>query len=218
LHDFKTAGYNLPESIIDEEIQDRIRARFGDRITLAKTLQAQGITTETFRQQVREQFIISVLRQKNISSAIIISPHKIEVYYVKHRDEFKVEDQVKLRLIVLNRASPDDVVPTRKRAQEILAKLEEGVPFVEMATAYSEGSQRNQGGDWGWVEKFNVDGTPVLRKELFDVAFALKPGQRSSWKTNVPLIPKPSAKCAMKLRKTLRCRNKPAYRRSGLTA
>jgi parvulin-like peptidyl-prolyl isomerase len=42
-----------------------------------------------------------------------------------------------------------------------------------MASVYSQGSQRNQGGDWGWVEK------SVLRKELADLAFSLKPGQRS---------------------------------------
>ncbi|MBI3851695.1 MAG: peptidylprolyl isomerase [Verrucomicrobia bacterium] len=179
LHDFKTAGYNLPESIIDEEIQDRIRKRYGDRMTLTKTLQAEGITSETFRQRVREQFIIEALRAKNISSAIIISPHKIETYYVQHKDDFKVEDQVKLRMIVLNRASSDDAGATKKLAQEILAKIEEGASFAEMATIHSEGSQAKQGGDWGWVEKFNKDGSPVLRKELFDVAFALKAGQRS---------------------------------------
>ncbi len=173
LHDFKTAGYNLPESIIDDEIQDRIRARYGDRMTLTKTLQAQGITYETFRQQVREQFIISVLRSKNISSAVIISPHKIETHYVQHQDDFKVEDQVKLRMIVLNRASSDDAGTTKKLAQEILAKIEEGASFAEMATIHSEGSQSKQGGDWGWVER------SVLRKEIADVAFQLKAGQRS---------------------------------------
>jgi len=42
-----------------------------------------------------------------------------------------------------------------------------------MASVYSQGSQRSQGGDWGWVER------SVLRKELAEVAFALKPGQVS---------------------------------------
>ena len=42
-----------------------------------------------------------------------------------------------------------------------------------MASVYSQGSQRSQGGDWGWVER------SVLRKELADTAFALKPGQVS---------------------------------------
>ena len=42
-----------------------------------------------------------------------------------------------------------------------------------MATIYSQGSKHNEGGDWGWVER------RVLRKELAEPAFALKPGELS---------------------------------------
>ncbi|HWH71021.1 MAG TPA: peptidylprolyl isomerase [Candidatus Sulfotelmatobacter sp.] len=173
LHEFKTAGYTLPESVIDDVVQERIRSRFGDRVTLTKTLQAQGMTYEKFREQVREQFIVEALRSKNISSEIIISPHKVEAYYLAHRDGFKVEEEVKLRMIVLNKGSETNAPTVRKLADEILCKLKEGAAFAEMATIYSQGSQRNQGGDWGWVEK------SVLRKELADVAFGLKPGELS---------------------------------------
>ena len=53
------------------------------------------------------------------------------------------------------------------------SEIKGGATFQEMATVNSEGSQRSQGGDWGWVER------SVLRKELADAAFALKPGQVS---------------------------------------
>jgi hypothetical protein len=33
LHEFKTAGYQFPESIIEDNIQDRIRERYRDRVT-----------------------------------------------------------------------------------------------------------------------------------------------------------------------------------------
>jgi len=173
MHEFDTAGYSLPESIIDEALQERIRARYGDRVTLTRTLQAEGITYEQFRKQFRENFIIEQMRYKNISSEIIISPHKIETYYVDHKSGFKVEDQVKLRMIVLNKPVGSDAAQTRKLAEEILAKINEGASFEEMASVYSQGSQRSQGGDWGWVEK------SVLRKELADEAFTLKPGGKS---------------------------------------
>ena len=42
LHDFDAEGYRLPDAAVDELVQARIRERFGDRITLMKTLQAQG--------------------------------------------------------------------------------------------------------------------------------------------------------------------------------
>src|SRR6266403_1797231 len=173
IHDFKTAGYNLPESILDEAVQERIRSRYGDRVTLAKTLQAEGMTIEKFKEQIRDQIIVQALREKNISSEIIISPHKIETYYQAHHDGYKVEDQVKLRMIVLNKAPESAVPPAKQLAEEILAKIAEGASFADMAKVYSQGSQRKEGGDWGWVEK------SVLRKELAEVAFALKPGEHS---------------------------------------
>lgn len=173
LHDFKAAGYNLPEPIIEDAVQERIHARFGDRAKLTKTLQAQGLTYEKFRQQVRDQIIIEALRGKNISSEIIVSPHKIESHYLANTNNFKVEEQVKLRMIVLNNTSESEAPRVRRRAEEILAKIKEGATFTEMAAVNSEGAQRSVGGDWGWIDR------SVLRKELSDVAFTLKAGEMS---------------------------------------
>ncbi len=170
LHEFKTAGYILPESVIEYSINDRIREQFGDRLKLTKSLQAQGITYETYRQQIRELFIVDAMRRKNINSGIIISPYKIEHYYEIHQDEFKMEDQVKLRMIFLDKSKHE---AGDKLAKEINTKLDEGVSFAEMATVYSDESQASQGGDRGWVER------KKLRPELDAVAFSLKAGQRS---------------------------------------
>ena len=171
LREFATAGYNLPESVIDDYVQQRIRSRYGNRATLTKTLQAEGITFERFRQQIRDQFIVEQMRLKNVSEATMISPHKIELYYLSHTNDFKVEEQVKLRMIILNKASGAE--QARKLAEEIQAKLAEGASFAEMASLYSQDARRNQGGSWDWVER------SVLRKDLAEVAFSLKTGQRS---------------------------------------
>lgn len=171
VRDFKTAGYNLPETFVDEAIQDRIRREYGDRMTLVKTLQAEGMTLEKLRQQIREQIITRALVEKNISSELIISPHKIEVYYKEHQDDFKLEDQVKLRMIVLDGSASATADGRKKLAQEILAKIRQGAAFSEMASVYSTGSQRSQGGDWGWAKRGE------LFKGLSEIAFALQPGK-----------------------------------------
>jgi len=169
LKSFETDGYKLPDSVVDEMVQERIRDRFGDRITFMKTLQAQGMTVEQFRKQVREQYIEAALRNQNVQREIFISPYKIENYYRANPDEFRVEDQIHLRMIVLTKAGPDDT-NVLKLVREIQSKIKDGTPFAEMASVYSQGSQQHQGGDWGWVQR------SVLRKELADVAFNLKPG------------------------------------------
>ncbi|MGD0351047.1 MAG: peptidylprolyl isomerase [Verrucomicrobiota bacterium] len=172
LHEFETKYNKLPDSVVDELVQDRLREQFGDRVTAMKSLQAQGMTYEQYRQNVRDQYIESALRHQNVSREITISPYRVETYYLAHQDDFKVEDEIKLRMIVLNKTADDDT-NTPALAREILAKIKEGATFPEIASVYSQGSQRSQGGDWGWVER------SVLRQELAEVAFALKPGQVS---------------------------------------
>jgi peptidyl-prolyl cis-trans isomerase SurA len=172
LHDFDVEGYKLPDSYLDQLVQDRIRERYGDRVTFMKTLQAQGVTYEQFRKDVRDQYIISAMRSKNVSQEIVISPYKIENYYLAHKDDFKLGDQVKLRMIVLNKSSSDDQSPHRM-AGEILTQINQGASFAQMASVYSQGSQRSEGGDWGWIDR------TVLRQQLADIAFSLKPGQMS---------------------------------------
>lgn len=173
LQEFKGSGFSLPENIVEEGVQERVHQRFGDRATLTKTLQAEHMTYEAFRQQVKEQIIIDAMRGKYVSSGVIISPRKIETYYGAHQDEFKQEDQIKLRMIVLDSAAAATPEARKKLGEEILSKIKEGATFSEMAAIYSTGSQRNQGGDWGWVQR------SVLRQELAETAFSLKPGQQS---------------------------------------
>ena len=54
-----------------------------------------------------------------------------------------------------------------------LAKLAGGAKFAEMASVYSEGSQKRDGGDLGWVNR------SVLRKEFAEATAKLQPGQRT---------------------------------------
>lgn len=172
LHSFDTEGYKLPDGVVDQLVQERIRGQFGDRVTLMKTLQARGMTFEQYRDQIRDQYVSAALRNQNVQREVIISPAKILNYYQTHQSDFQLEDQVKLRMIVLTKSSPDDTNAI-KFAREIQSKIKDGATFSEMAGIYSQGSQQHQQGDWGWVER------SVLRKELGDVAFTLPVGQTS---------------------------------------
>ena len=173
LHEFKTAGYSLPDTVIDDMVKERIKSAFGDRAKMTKTLDEEGITYEKFRQQVRDRFIVEALRAKNISSEIIISPHKVEVYYQAHHEDYKVEDSVKLRVILLKSSDDPQEPLAAKMGEELLVRLKEGVPFAELATQYSQGSQKSQGGDWSWQERSK------LTMGLADIAFTIPVGKFS---------------------------------------
>jgi peptidyl-prolyl cis-trans isomerase SurA len=173
LHEFETAGYQLPESVIDEYEKGIIRERYGDRLNLIKELQLKGQTRESFRREIRADYIVQAMRQKNVSSVVLVSPYKIETYYGQNTNQFRVEDQIRLRMIFVANRPDRPARMSRKLADEILAKIEQGAPFKEMAAVYSDGSQRVEAGDWGWIEPSK------LNEELAQVAALLAPGERS---------------------------------------
>lgn len=177
LHEFLANGYitNVLESMIDDQVKKNIQRVYnGDRAVLIKTLQAQGETLEAYREQVRENFIVDWMAYHNVDEPrkILISPLKIERYYNDHPEKFKVEDEVKLRMIVVDKAAEAQPGEGRKRADEILAKINSGVPFAEMASE-GTGSKNKEGGDYGWVDR------SFFKEELAKVAFSLKPGEHS---------------------------------------
>jgi parvulin-like peptidyl-prolyl isomerase len=173
LHEFETAGYQLPESVIDDYLKGIIRERFGDRLNLIKELQLQGRTTESFRRQIRDDYIVQAMRQKNVSSSVLVSPYKIESYYAQNTNQFRVEDQIRLRMIFVANKPDRPAEMTRKLAEEMLSKIEGGAPFKEMAAVYSDGAQRVEAGDWGLIEPSK------LNAELAKVAGTLKAGEHS---------------------------------------
>lgn len=170
LHEFEGLNHPLPESYVENRLNEDIK-KFGDRLTLTKTLQAQGLTFESYKQKVRERTILEIMYSIKVPRDPAISPTRIENYYLTNQAKFQLEDRVKLRMIVLT--NKVTAVAPKELAQEIAKKVDEGAPFAEMAKVYSQGSAAADGGDWGWVEK------KVLREDLAKVAFTIKPGNRS---------------------------------------
>jgi parvulin-like peptidyl-prolyl isomerase len=181
LNDFIRQGYmtNVLEKAVDQEILRIIKnsPAAGDRSVFVKTLQEQGRTLESFRKQEWESFIVHYASWPYLhpeeAHKIIISPLKIQAYYNDHKDEFKVDDQVKLRRIAIRQEADNAPGFARQMAEEVLQKIDSGTPFAEMAAVYNSGSDRANGGDRGWV--FRKDSIQALS----DAAFALKPGQHS---------------------------------------
>jgi peptidyl-prolyl cis-trans isomerase SurA len=178
LHDFATAGYvtNVLEAFIDDRIREEIQQRFGgDRARFIKTLYAEGMTYETYRREEREKFIIGYMKHQNGSDMfkILISPLKIQQYYEAHQDTYKVGDQVKLRMIVIDQRSDQPPGTAKRLADEVLAKIKAGASFEQMARVNSSGMQRAEGGARGWVDRNE------FRPELDRVAFSLHAGERS---------------------------------------
>ena len=100
VQEFNSKGYKIPDSVIEERMREIIRQDFGgDKELMIRTISAQGMTMPQYRDKLRNQIIIQVMKQHQVTGEIIISPAKIETYYKDHQDDYKVEDQIRRSLI-----------------------------------------------------------------------------------------------------------------------
>jgi parvulin-like peptidyl-prolyl isomerase len=173
---FKKESFEIPDHIVDMRVQQIIREAFGgDRNTFVKTLEAQNFTLGEFKQKEMEKIIVGAMRSKNVKKNDIISPTKIDEYYRKHRDEFTSKEQIKLRMIMVSGHKDTASAPAQKElAEEVLGKLASGAEFDQMAQMYSEDSTKDNGGDWGWIER------KTLAEPLEKFAFNMPVGRISN--------------------------------------
>ena len=75
--------------------------------------------------------------------------------------------------MIFLKANPENRTAAEAMLKEIRVKVEAGTDFASLAKVYHQGSQRNQGGDWGWVDR------NTLRSDLSEEAFKLEEGQAS---------------------------------------
>lgn len=100
-----------------------------------------------------------------------------QAYYNAHQAEYKVDDQVKVRHILIKsaaNASPADDAAAKAKAQDVLDQLHKGGNFAELAKKYSDDpGSKDQGGELGFIKH----GVTVPAFE--QAAFSLQPGQTS---------------------------------------
>jgi peptidyl-prolyl cis-trans isomerase SurA len=173
---FKKESFEIPDHLVDMRIQQIIRESFGgDRNTFVKTLEAQNYTLGEFKQKEMEKIIVGAMRGHNVKTNSIVSPTKIEEYYRKHRDEFTSKEQIKLRMIMISGQKDTASAPAQKElAEEVLGKLASGAEFEQIAQMYSEDSTKENGGDWGWIER------KTLAEPLEKFAFNMPVGRISN--------------------------------------
>jgi parvulin-like peptidyl-prolyl isomerase len=169
---FKKESFEIPDHLVDMRIQEIIRESFGgDRNTFVKTLEAQNFTLGEFKQKEMEKIIVGAMKGHNVKTNSVVSPTKIEEYYRKHRDEFTSKEQIKLRMIMISGHKDTANAPAQKElAEEVLGKLASGAEFEQMAQMYSEDSTKDNGGDWGWIERKTL--AEPLEKFAFNMPVA----------------------------------------------
>ncbi len=128
-----------------------------------------------FRDEVEERLLVQKLRETK-SFETQISRREIEQFYSTFRDSLpELKEAVRIsHILVKVEPSEEAVAVATKKAEEILARIEKGEDFGELAKQFSDdpgSAARN--GDLGLVKRGE------FVKEFEEVAFNLEPGEMS---------------------------------------
>jgi peptidyl-prolyl cis-trans isomerase SurA len=144
---------------------------------LAKALEQQGLTLETYRIQVRKEIQRSQLLARNVRSQVNVTPEEIQKFYDEHKAQFSEADAVSVRHIFF--AIPQNVDGQQagqilgEKAKKAYGRLQSGESFESVARSMSEGPDAAQGGSLGTLKRGE------MRPELEQIAFSMREGQFS---------------------------------------
>lgn len=106
-----------------------------------------------------------------------VSDADVQAYYAAHQAEYKTEEQVKTRhILIASKAGADaqSDAAAKAKAEDVLKQLQAGGNFAELAKKYSEDpGSKDQGGELPLIPTASLD--PAYAK----AAMALNPGQTS---------------------------------------
>lgn len=141
---------------------------------LRRALAQQGIDFNVWKQKMEENFLKQNVIYSNINREIVIEDSEVINYYKQHPEEFTEPEEYNLKAIFLDgEAHNSDDINNLK--QKILARINQGADFEEVAAEYSDGPFKENKGELGNFKKGELE--PTLEKAVLE----LKPGEISPW-------------------------------------
>src|SRR6516165_1754984 len=154
-----------------------------------KAAQAQGVSFEEFKQNLKNSIITQRVIGEEVGGHITVTQQDIQQFYDEHRTQMERPEQVRLSEILISTQvappvktskgenalpdppSPEVVAKAESKANEVYQKLKKGGNFADLAKQYSDGPTASIGGDLEYFKRGTMAG------ELEAKAFALPVGQ-----------------------------------------
>lgn len=146
-------GIQISDQMLNQaiaQIAETNNMRFEDLPTI---LAQDGIDYGEYRRDMRKQMILEQLKRIDVVNRISVSPREIESCIADLEDNAVVNSNFNLSHIFVSvpaNATNEQFEEAEQEAQEVVAQLENGADFGELAIRHSDGDTALQGGSLGW--------------------------------------------------------------------
>ncbi len=144
-------GLRISDPDLNRALED-IAARNGMSLNqFALALRRQGVDYLQIRQQVRDEMLVSQLRQAEVDSRVIVTDEDIDLALERQGGQDQTEYHLAHILIAVpSGADPGVREAAEKKAREVVRKARAGEDFTQLAITHSDSPRALEGGDLGW--------------------------------------------------------------------
>jgi len=170
------AGVKISDEMLNAALQDVAKRNNLTLTQLPDALKQQGVDYAEYREEIRREMMLQVLRQRDVLQHISVTPREIDQFLDRQaktpseRNEYNVSH---ILIAVGQEASPAQQEAAARRAQEVYERSKAGEDFAKLAVAYSNSQTALDGGALGWRKGSEL---PTF---LADTIAKLKPGEVS---------------------------------------
>ena len=139
-----------------------------------RALERDGIPFDKFREEVRNEIIVTRLREREVDNKISLAESEIDNFIADQKGGKNLPVEYNLAHILVRvpeQVRPEQLARQRERVEEALKRLKSGADFAQVAATYSDAPDALQGGGMGWRAE---DRLPQLFAEA---AARMKSGQ-----------------------------------------
>ncbi len=149
------AGIRVDDAALNQALEGIARQNNMTLPQFSETLRGDGYDWSQFREQIRNEMVISRLQQRSVASRIRVTDREVERFLQSETGKRMFQADFHLGHILVKvpgGASPDQVRSAKQKADDLVNRLRGGADFAETAVAESDGPQALEGGDLGWRE------------------------------------------------------------------
>jgi parvulin-like peptidyl-prolyl isomerase len=166
-------GFQLDPMEVERMFEEE-RGRFESTEDFDRALALEGITEREFKKTLEERYKVRALTYQKVTGLISISPRRVMEYYREHESDYREEEMARISLILIpSGETPAKREAARELADSLLAELESGADFADLARLHSAGPRAEEGGDFGLITKGD------WKTQLDEAAFRLEVGEYS---------------------------------------
>jgi peptidyl-prolyl cis-trans isomerase SurA len=166
-------GVQVSDEMLNEALRDVARRNNIPFEQMPAAIEQQGLDYASYREEMRREIMLTLLRQRDVYPRIYVSPRELEQALERDASQAGVNTEYDVSHILLSlpeSATSEEMAKVEELARDIRRRASAGEDFGQLALAYSKAQSALERGKLGWRR------LGQLPQFIADLVIGMQPG------------------------------------------